>query len=433
MEKIFNVEMFPRDSRLDGAGADFWLPARPYELRYALQKARADEDTVLSVSIYDYGKAEFISGTFLSPDNARMLRSLNALAWKVTEMTETELAGFEGLVCMEGGEDKPALTMERLYNLAASGGNCHAMFDVTDDEQLGRFFAEDGFMPELDGLPDEVYERLDFRKIGKEKREEHGGVFLEDKDGVYGYVEQDGDIEDAWKDLNLDPEEPDYAVLLELTRTDTQDVPAATLKLPASDRTILGVMETLDVVDWSNVSVRCLDCKVPAVGELLAALGNPAHASRVSLVLDRLPAEQAVVCNALLEAVPCPDLAAAITMMRSVDAYTLTPELSTPAEYAKRHILNLVGEESAQYLIPCVDLNVYASHLLSRGTAAMTEYGAIQRKDGQPLRAPLDEVRDRTERPVSEPDRTDIRQESGNEENAKKTASRGRKRRAAER
>ena len=431
MEKVFNVEMFSWDSRLDGAGADFWLPARPYELRYALQKARADEDTVLSVSIYDYGKAEFISGTFLSPQNARMLRGLNALAWKVTEMTEAELAGFEGLVCMEGGEDKPALTMERLYNLAASGGNCHAMFDVTDDEQLGRFFAEGGFTPELDGLPDDVFERLDFRKIGKEKREEHGGVFLEDAEGAYGYVEQEGEIEEAWKDLNLDPEEPDYAVLMELRRIDTADRSPVTLKLPADESAIRSAMRELEVSDWTSVSAVCLDCKVPAIGEMLAGLNNPEHASRVAIVMNRLTAEQAVVCDALLEAVPCPDLAAAIIMMRSVDAYTLTPELSTPAEYAKRDLLNLVGEESAQFLIPCVDLNVYGSHLLSKGTAAMTEYGAIQRKDGQPLRAPLDQARDRTERSGPEPDQTGIREQDGGEGSAKKAVRHGRKRKEA--
>jgi len=153
----------------------------------------------------------------------------------------------------------------------------------------------------------------------------------------------------------------------------------------------------------------------------------------VALVLDRLTAEQSVACDALLEAVPCPDLSAAITMMRSVDAYTLTPELSTPAEYAKRNLLNMVGEESAQYLIPCVDLNVYGSHLLSRGTAAMTEYGAIQRKDGQPLRAPLDQAQSRTERDMTEHDQTGIREQSGDEGNAKKPATRGRRRKGAAR
>ena len=433
MDMVFNVDIYDRNSRLDGAGAEFWLPARPYELRSALQRARADESSVLNVSIYDYGRAEFISGTFLSPQDARMLRGLNALAWKVTEMTETELAGFEGLVCMESGEDKPALTMERLYNLAASGGNCHAMFDVTDDEQLGRFFAENGFTPELDSLPDEVFERLDFRKIGAEKRQEHGGVFLEDAEGVYGYVEHDGDIVDAWKDLNLDPEEPDYAVLMELRRTDTEEHSPVTLKLPADESAIRSAMAELDVTDWTNVSTLCLDCKVPAIGEMLAELNNPEHASRVAIILNRLTAEQAVVCDALLEAVPCPDLPSAITMMRSVDAYTLTPELSTHAEYAKRHILNLVGEESAQYLIPCVDVQTYGSHLLSKGTAAMTAYGAIQRKDGQLLRAPLDQARNRTERPMAEPDQTGIREQSGGVGNTKKPVKRRQRRKEAAR
>ena len=394
MDKVLNVELYAKDSNLEGAYAEISLPARPYELRRALQKARIGEDTELSVIVNDYGKAVFLSGTQKSTMDARTLRGFNALAAKLAGMNDMELAAFEGLVMMETDEDAPRLSMERLYNLAFAAPDCHVLFDVTNDEQLGHFFAEEGgFMPELDALPKAVLANLDYRKIGEEKRKENGGVFLEEAEG---YVQFDGDIEDAWKDLNLDPVEPDYAVLMELRRTDTEDRSPVTLKLPADESAIRSAMAELDVTDWTNVSTLCLDCKVPAIGKMLAGLNNPEHASRVALVLDRLTAEQSVACDALLEAVPCPDLSAAITLMRSVDAYTLTPELSAPAEYAKRNLLNMVGEESAQYLIPCVDLNVYGSHLLSRGTAAMTEYGAIQRKDGQPLRAPLDQAQSRT-------------------------------------
>ena len=431
MDKVLNVELYAKDSELDGAYAEISLPARPYELRRALQKARIGEDTELSVIVNDYGKAVFLSGTQESTMDARTLRGFNALTAKLAGMNAMELAAFEGLVMMETDEDAPRLSIERLYNLAFAAPDCHVLFDVTNDEQLGHFFAEEGgFMPELDALPEAVLANLDYRKIGEEKRKENGGVFLEEAEG---YVQFDGDIEDAWKDLNLDPVEPDYAVLMELRRTDTEDRSPVTLKLPADESAIRSAMAELDVTDWTNVSTLCLDCKVPAIGEMLAGLNNPEHASRVALVLDRLTAEQSVACDALLEAVPCPDLSAAITMMRSVDAYTLTPELSAPAEYAKRNLLNMVGEESAQYLIPCVDLNVYGSHLLSRGTAAMTEYGAIQRKDGQPLRAPLDQAQSRTERDMTEHDQTGIREQSGDEGNAKKPATRGRRRKGAAR
>ena len=57
-------------------------------------------------------------------------------------------------------------------------------------------------------------------------------------------------------------------------------------------------------------------------------------------------------------------------------------------------MLAMLGEETANLLIPCVGLDVYGGHLLSKGTAAMTKYGAIRRKDGLPLRAPLEQARD---------------------------------------
>ena len=51
--------------------------------------------------------------------------------------------------------------------------------DVFDDEQLGRFYAGNGFMPEYETLPDKIYEHLDFAKIRREARESEGGVFTQ--------------------------------------------------------------------------------------------------------------------------------------------------------------------------------------------------------------------------------------------------------------
>ena len=391
MDRILNVDIYPRNSDLEGAYAEFSLPAYPYELRYAMRQARVDEHTEIDFAVYNYGKAAFLAGNFESIKDARMLRGMNALMMKAAEMSDRELAAFEGLVLMEANDEEIMLPLERLYNLASSVSDCHVLFDVTNDEQLGRFFVDNGFMPELDGLSEEELSRLDYRKIGKEKRKENGGVFLEE---MTGYVEWDGDITEAWQSVNLDPMQPDYAVLMELRRTDAQDIPPVILKLPAVPGTLQSAMQELRVGDWSSVSMRCLDCKVPAVGKMLASLGSPADISQASVLLAGLTDDQAILCEALLEAVPCADLSEAAAMLQSVEQYTLTPELSTPAEYAKADLLAMLGEETANLLIPCVGLDVYGGHLLSKGTAAMTKYGAIRRKDGLPLRAPLEQARD---------------------------------------
>ena len=115
-----------------------------------------------------------------------------------------------------------------------------------------------------------------------------------------------------------------------------------------------------------------------------------------------------------------------------MEQYKLTLEISTPAEHAKADLLSMLGEEKANLLIPCVNLNVYGEHLLSKGTAAMTKYGALRRKDGLPLRAPLEQARSVEGRASAGAVQTGS-QEHGAPEGSGKKAARKRGRRAAER
>ena len=48
--------------------------------------------------------------------------------------------------------------------------DCYHVVDAADDAQLGRFYAENDFIPELDGVSDAVFEMLDFAGIGRMMR-----------------------------------------------------------------------------------------------------------------------------------------------------------------------------------------------------------------------------------------------------------------------
>lgn len=74
------------------------------------------------------------------------------------------------------------ITVPRLIDLAASADCCHILPEVITDEELGRFYADNGFLPELEHLPDNLYNALDYGKIGHEQRTAEGGVFT---DGGY--------------------------------------------------------------------------------------------------------------------------------------------------------------------------------------------------------------------------------------------------------
>ena len=50
--------------------------------------------------------------------------------------------------------------------------------DAADDAALGLFYAENDFIPELDGVSDAVFKMLDFAGIGRMMRCSENGVFV---------------------------------------------------------------------------------------------------------------------------------------------------------------------------------------------------------------------------------------------------------------
>ena len=80
------------------------------------------------------------------------------------------------------------------------------LYEARSDEDLGRFYVDNGFVPETEDLPEAVYALLDYAKIGKKMREGEGGVFLRYGSG---YVTQVGDLKEEFKALELAPKAPD--------------------------------------------------------------------------------------------------------------------------------------------------------------------------------------------------------------------------------
>ena len=160
----------------DGRYAEIDLPASPYRLLNALDEIgiKSTKEIVYQ-EILNYGSLGYLEPHF---DEYTMLGELNALAQKLAVFDRVDSIAFEGLVKMAEQKPEP-FGVKELINFAHSTESCHVVSDVFDDEQLGRFYAGNGFMPEYETLPDKIYEHLDFAKIGREARESEGGVFTQ--------------------------------------------------------------------------------------------------------------------------------------------------------------------------------------------------------------------------------------------------------------
>ena len=152
---------------------------------------------------------------------------------------------------MEAGKQNGQLSLQRLLDLAYSTGCCYVAGDVLNYSQLGRFYAENSFVPEVDSLSDEVFELLDFEQIGRKIKSDEDGVFVErSADEPGGYVVRHEELKQAPPIPAGPPQKPDYIFRLNLRLIPAIPAPTDGKKLveisfPASEKQIMAALDTL--------------------------------------------------------------------------------------------------------------------------------------------------------------------------------------------
>lgn len=201
------------------------------------------------------------------------LNELNDLAGRLAVLDETEQEAFDGLLRLEiqrkVESNGSILTMQDLRTLAVSAGaDCCHVVGATSDAELGRFYAENGFMEELDGLSDDVFEMLDFGKIGKALRTGENGTFTRS-----GYVVNHSELVTAPPCAKELPEKPEYLFRLTLgLHPDLEDDRTVTLELPASAEALREVQKQLGADGWEGAT-NLFCCVKNRPLALLAELG----------------------------------------------------------------------------------------------------------------------------------------------------------------
>ena len=170
-EKTFGVYLAKEDPESD-AYAKLDLPAQPWELLDALDKLHLQEGDRLYLEIDDYYDFEELATVLRDQEDS--LAELNDLAERLTRLNAVQCTALQGLIRMETAKGGGEISVTQLRNLTESVDCCHVVPETIDDSQLGRFYAENGFVPEVEGISDTVFELLDFAAIGLRARKEEG-------------------------------------------------------------------------------------------------------------------------------------------------------------------------------------------------------------------------------------------------------------------
>jgi hypothetical protein len=383
LDKIFAVE-------LSNDNPSFWysvtleLPATGYELLDALDKLHMNVGKEPTFEILDYGDFHCLQSSL---DCCVDFYNVNALSMRLSELDETQRIAFKGLVQIELEKTDwkdmyRCIPTPRLIDLAYSADCCHVVREARNDAQLGRFYAKNGFISELDGLPDGIFELLDFEKIGREARQGEGGTFTSQ-----GYVVQSEELKQVYDTLDLRPRKPDYIFRLLLTNhEDGSGAEPIPLELPAPRQKLEDIQRELGTPDWLGAEIVGMDGPLPMLKHDLFYADQIDELNDLSQRVRQLAADGKLKqYKAVLTATDCHEIETAISLADTVDDYVLSSRVRTMEDLARAELKVIVDQKSAELLIPNLNLYAYGKDILAQDHSVITDYGLIERRDGQPI------------------------------------------------
>ena len=389
-KKVFAVYLAKEGNPNSDAYAKLELPASPWEVWDAMDKVRLLDGEKLYLEIDEYCRFDALVPHLAGLDIS--LNELNDLAERLAKLDEVQGIAYRGLLEMAVQEKVESnggiITIQELRNLAVSaGGDCCHVVDAADDAQLGRFYAENEFVPELDGISDEVFEMLDFARIGKALRTGEGGVYVS---GCY--VVRDGGLLTAPPCPRELPEKPGYLFRLTLgLHPDIGDDRTVTLILPAAEAELLDAQAQLGTEGWEGVAVIDYDGIIPYAAEFTDLPMELDEFNVLAAAVRDMPSpeKQLPKLKTLLKQFEVQDIATAISLTECLDDYVLTPEISSPQETAIDQLHFMTDDHSVELLLSHVNLYAYGCDIIREDNASLTPYGLLHRADYQPMLTPV--------------------------------------------
>ena len=359
------------------------LPASGYEMLDMMERLRLEPGQLPYVEVlkvreeYDYLERCIHE----QPD----VYQLNALARKLSEFTSMqEMAAFEGLVGKEIGQKAVTIELPRLIDFAHSTEHCYVSEDAMTDYQLGKFLVENDFIVEANGLPDAALALLDYGKIGREHREQEGGVFT-----GFGYVEVYEDVRHVSETMDFQPRKPPYTVLVNMAaiplaggRIQKEDL--LQLRLPTPEPQMREALEKLERQDWKDVAVSIVDSPIPGLNHTMHFDGEMPLILELSQRLTELDGRgELPKFKAILAANDCQEISRMISLAAEADEYFFEPQISSPEDVARSELSMVICGKDAETLLPHINLERYGLALLARDHAVVTSYGFIERDKTQ--------------------------------------------------
>ena len=384
MRKVCEVYLVS-SAASDERGVELTFPVSQYEMMDAFEQIH----TKMPGDVY-WQVDEFYCFDYLAPhlDESMSIFEFNSLTEQLSMLDGSQEPALEGLLQMQVNkhmqENGGVITVPELMMLAANADHCHVLADVHTDEELGKFYVENGFREDLDALPDSAYSLLDYAKIGKQMRESEAGAFT-----PHGYVVRTEELQplpdyEPQRDIN-------YMIRLALMNHENEQK-TAVLDLPATQERMMEVQEELDAPEWYDAQFTGCDAIVPQLNGMLTDVEDLPRINELAQALQELKASgQLTKFKAVVSATKCESLDDVFDRLEKLPQYCFETKIRDSDALVRDELEFVLGGKDADLIYKHLNREAYAEDVLKQYGAELTPYGMVNREDFGPLHEPISE------------------------------------------
>ena len=390
MRKVCEVYLVS-SSATDERGVELTFPVSQYEMMDAFEQihTKSPGDVYWQVD-------EFYCFDYIAPhlDESMSIFEFNSLTEQLSKLDERQETALEGLLQMQVDkhvqENSGIITVPELMMLAANVNRCHVLADVHSNEDLGKFYVENGFREDLDALPDSAYALLDYAKIGKQMRESEAGTFT-----PHGYVVRTEELEPLPE--HESQREITYMIRLTLMNHENEQR-TAILDLPATEQRMQEVQKELDAPEWYDAQFTGCDAIVPKLNTMLTDVEDLPRINELAHSLLELKASgQLTKLKAVLGATQCETLDDVFDRIEKLPQYCFETKIRDKDALVRDELEFVLGGKDADLIYKHLNCEAYAEDVLMQYGAEITPYGMVNRADFGPLNEPIPEQQQKQE------------------------------------
>lgn len=376
--------------------AELLLPAADYEIKDAMQRARAvGRENTVEVSILECDILPELQDIRLDTFG---IDELNFFAKRLSSLSNEELPVFYAVteqIFGDAEESENPVSIKDLINCTYGLDTVPVAHNVSNLAELGRFAFENELLSDLEGIPESAVPFLNAEQIGRVQQKNDNGVF---EGRLYIPTVHYGRPE-VYDGVTLPEEEPKNAAFLlkvgayPKSAFSDEDPALHDLCLPADSDELFNVTDKCGEPEINLCFCYEFYSSIPQItSDMFDSMEEIDELNTLAQRIAAMSESEQTKFKAVLNAENTATLKGALDIAQNLWRYEFTAEPDTADAFFKKYIFeNTSTEFDSKWLENLLPRNE-ADKLLGRIGAAVTDYGVISARNGHLFKpVPYDE------------------------------------------